>query len=220
MVLFMMPAVGSIFPLVVPLALMSIASEDDREYMVALYLKYSRRLFAYALKITRNRQVAEDAVHDAFVSLISNVSELRQMEGGRLEGYVFVTVKNAAFMIVRKERTMARAEYEAAAPDNTSDEKFFIISADNRLEMKKKERELADEREKVEILKNPCTSLCNHPNEVRSDLRAQLQLFGEEDVQSAGAAGGRALPPEEGGGAEKPADPGGTGRHPGGERGF
>ena len=126
MVLFMMPAVGSIFPLVVPLALMSIASEDDREYMVALYLKYNRRLFAYALKITRNWQVAEDAVHDAFVSLISNVSELRQMEGGRLEGYVFVTVKNAAFMIVRKERTMARAEYEAAAPDNTSDEKFFI----------------------------------------------------------------------------------------------
>ncbi len=33
-------------------------------------------------------------------------------------------------------------------------------------ELKKKEKELADEKEKVEILKNPCTSLCNHTNEM------------------------------------------------------
>lgn len=33
-------------------------------------------------------------------------------------------------------------------------------------ELKHKEKELADEKEKVEILKNPCTSLCNHTNEM------------------------------------------------------
>ena len=33
-------------------------------------------------------------------------------------------------------------------------------------ELKRKEKELADEKEKVEILKNPCTSLCNYQNEV------------------------------------------------------
>ena len=55
---------------------------------------------------------------------------------------------------------------------------------------------------------------------MRSDLRPQLRLFGEEDVQSAGAERGRVLPLEEGGGAEEPADPGGTGRYSGRERGF
>lgn len=33
-------------------------------------------------------------------------------------------------------------------------------------ELKKKEKELADEKEKVEILENPCTSLCNHTDEM------------------------------------------------------
>lgn len=33
-------------------------------------------------------------------------------------------------------------------------------------ELKKREKELKDEQEKVEILKNPCTSLCNHKDEV------------------------------------------------------
>ncbi len=32
-------------------------------------------------------------------------------------------------------------------------------------ELKKKEKELADEKEKVEILKKTYTSLCNHTNE-------------------------------------------------------
>ena len=122
----MMSAAGSIFPVIVPLVILGIASEDDREYMMTLYLKYNRRLFAYALKVTRSRQVAEDAVHDAFVSLISHVSKLRKMESGRLEGYVFVSVRNAAYMIIRKEQTIAMAECEAAASDDTSEERALI----------------------------------------------------------------------------------------------
>lgn len=50
-------------------------------------------------------------------------------------------------------------------------------------ELKRKERELADEKEKVEILKNPCTSLCNHGNEMRSDLRKQCTVFREKNVR-------------------------------------
>ncbi len=61
-------------------------------------------------------------------------------------------------------------------------------------EVKKKEKEIAEEKEKVEILKNPCTSICNHTNEMRSDLRAQLRTFGEEDVQGIGTERSRILP--------------------------
>ena len=33
-------------------------------------------------------------------------------------------------------------------------------------ELRKKEKELSDEKEKVEILKKTCTSLCNDENEM------------------------------------------------------
>ena len=54
-------------------------------------------------------------------------------------------------------------------------------------ELRKKEKELSDEKEKVEILKNPCTSLCNDENKMRSHIQTQLRILSKEDVQSAGA---------------------------------
>ncbi len=57
-------------------------------------------------------------------------------------------------------------------------------------ELKKKDRVLAEEKEKVEILKKcprsslRSTSLCNHKNEMRGDLRKSGTAFREKDVRS------------------------------------
>jgi hypothetical protein len=45
---------------------------------------------------------------------------------------------------------------------------------------------LAEEREKVEILKNPCTSSCNYKDEIRGDPCAQPAILCEEDVRRVG----------------------------------
>jgi len=71
------------------------------------------------------------------------------------------------------------------APQTEGELLYKIKELERKL--KRKEKELREEREKVEILKNPCTSLCNHQNEMRSDIYAQLRVLGKEDVQSTGA---------------------------------
>lgn len=49
--------------------------------------------------------------------------------------------------------------------------------------MRKKDKELQEEKDKVEILKKPCTSSCKHKNKVRSNLYVQPRVSGEKDVQ-------------------------------------
>ena len=98
-----------------PIALMvGSLSDDDREFLTALFLQYQRRLYAYARKLTTNKQNAEDAVNDALCSLIPVVPRLRAMDQRSLEAYIFVSIKNAVWGRWKKEQRRIKGEIAAA----------------------------------------------------------------------------------------------------------
>jgi RNA polymerase sigma-70 factor (ECF subfamily) len=78
-----------------------------RRCLEKTYNRYAVQLFTCALAVTCRRDLAEDAVHDAFIRL------LRLEEAPRsLKAYVFKSVRNAAIDLVRKEaRTVATEEH-------------------------------------------------------------------------------------------------------------
>lgn len=107
---FPMPGGYEFIPFVISAAIHRLDSEDDRRFMAELYLSCSRQLLSYAARLTDNRADAEDAVQDAFLSLIPKVTLLRGMEEARLKGYVFISVRNAVYMLKRKDRRRAALE--------------------------------------------------------------------------------------------------------------
>ena len=118
----------------VPIAMMSIDSDEDREFMITLYLYYSRRLVRYAERFTLNRSDAEDAVQNAFLSLIPRTEQLRSMQRDYLEGYVFVTVKNAAFMMNREIQRELSAEKNMAGSITMEEDMFSDTTAEELME--------------------------------------------------------------------------------------
>ncbi|MDD4296801.1 MAG: sigma factor [Ruminiclostridium sp.] len=50
-----------------------IDSEGDKTKFEQIYLKYRELLFYVAIKILRNEHNAEDAVHQAFLSILENL---------------------------------------------------------------------------------------------------------------------------------------------------
>ena len=118
----------------VPIAMMSIDSDEDREFMITLYLYYSRRLVRYAERFTLNRSDAEDAVQNAFLSLIPRTEQLRSMQRDYLEGYVFVTVKNAAFMMNREIHRELSAEKNMAGSITMEEDMFSDTTAEELME--------------------------------------------------------------------------------------
>ncbi len=109
MSLFHISFVSGLMPFALAAAIKSCDTEEDRAFMTALYLSHSKQLFTYALGLCGSRQDAEDAVQDAFLSLISKASMLRTMQPDRLKAYLFTTLKHAVWLAHRKKRN-AEAE--------------------------------------------------------------------------------------------------------------
>ena len=99
-----------LLPAALSFAIMSLDAEEDKAFLTALYLDHRKRLFRYALRLCGSREGAEDAVQNAFLSLIPKAPSLRRMQQEHLTAYLFVTVKNAAYLAHRKEERIARAE--------------------------------------------------------------------------------------------------------------
>lgn len=68
--------------------------------LTSIYLQYRNELFACALAVTKRPDLAEDAVHDAFVRLYRNHQSIHVVDG-YLKAYVYRSVRNAAIDLMR-----------------------------------------------------------------------------------------------------------------------
>jgi RNA polymerase sigma-70 factor (ECF subfamily) len=76
-------------------------ARGDRQALRKLYDQEAPRLLGVALRITRERQAAEDVVHDAFVSIWTRAGTFEAARGaGR--GWVYSIVRHQALDAVRK----------------------------------------------------------------------------------------------------------------------
>lgn len=79
-----------------PIAIMAIENSDGRDFMMRLYDKYYRIMFAQAYEILHEHQYVEDVIGDACLALIDKIEILTQMECPVLRAYVVTTVRNTA----------------------------------------------------------------------------------------------------------------------------
>ena len=61
------------------------------EKLWKVYTKYRQELYSYALSITRNPSLAEDAIHSTFVAVAGKCGDVRN-----LRAYIFRTLRNTA----------------------------------------------------------------------------------------------------------------------------
>ncbi|MCS4510260.1 sigma-70 family RNA polymerase sigma factor [Xylophilus ampelinus] len=93
-------------------------ARGDRLALQGIYERESRFLMGVALRIVRERQQAEDVLHDAFVSIWSRAASFDPARGeGR--GWIYSVVRHAALNRVRAGvREVALDEEAAAAVDD------------------------------------------------------------------------------------------------------
>lgn len=102
----------------------------DRDALRRLYEREAPRLLGVALRIVRDRGLAEDVLHDAFVSIWSRAASF---DAGRGEGrgWIFSVVRNAALNRVRAgERSVALDDDAAAAVDDAAALASYRSAAD------------------------------------------------------------------------------------------
>ncbi|VWX62607.1 RNA polymerase sigma-70 factor (ECF subfamily) [Burkholderiales bacterium 8X] len=93
-------------------AALAACARGDSSALKRLYLREARYLLGVALRIVRDRQQAEDVLHDAFVSIWQR-AETFDPRRGEGRGWIYSVVRNAALNKVRRGAREVSVEEEA-----------------------------------------------------------------------------------------------------------
>jgi RNA polymerase sigma-70 factor (ECF subfamily) len=95
-------------------ALIDAIKGGDTQAFEKLVLRYKRRVFATALRITNNREDAEDVVQDSLHKVFLHLGDFQ--EKSRFSTWLTRIVMNEAFMLLRRRRGVVEPLQES--PDN------------------------------------------------------------------------------------------------------
>ena len=78
--------------------------EQERQKMTDLYEEHKYALLNYAMTILRNQDMAEDAVHNAFISIIEKKEKYLNLDCMDFRRSVVIIVRNKCIDILRRQK--------------------------------------------------------------------------------------------------------------------
>ena len=87
-------------------------TEQERKKMTDLYEEHKYALFNYAMTIIRNQDMAEDAVHNAFISIIEKKEKYLNLDCMDFRRSAVIIVRNKCIDILRKQKPFANKSIE------------------------------------------------------------------------------------------------------------
>lgn len=79
-----------------------IEDEEKKRLFEEIYLSYRGRMLTLARQMLKNHDDAEDAVHQAFLSIAEQFSRLSRLPRVQLEGYLVVVAEHKCIDILRR----------------------------------------------------------------------------------------------------------------------
>ena len=122
--------------------LMMIDNSDDKVKFEKVYKRFKNIMLNRAYEIVKERQLAEDAVHNAFLKIINNLPKIYDADSNETKWYVIVIVTNEAKKIYNKENKILKAELMDMESDFNLE---AIVEDKNIVEKVKREIELLPE---------------------------------------------------------------------------
>lgn len=91
--------------------LQMIESDEDKSKFEQLYVMYKGLMFHVAMKILKNEFDTEDAVHQAFLSLIENLKKISDVKCPKNRAYIVIITERKAIDIIRSRSKMVDVEF-------------------------------------------------------------------------------------------------------------
>lgn len=104
-------------------------SETEQTYLKQIYLKNRHKMFHIALSILRNKDDAEDAVQEAFLSLSKYVKKFEHLSQNSIDALCVIVLKNKCIDTLRKNKKITYDELEVLRFDTLSNKESFEENA-------------------------------------------------------------------------------------------
>lgn len=160
---------------------MEIYEETDKEKVAGAYKEYRNIMYHIAFSILKDKMLAEDAVHNAFIAFINNLHKINNINCHKTRTYLLIIVRNASIKIYneRKKHIVSEVnDYELLDYEIGTDEKAEANDSVRRLfnMVKSMKKKYAD----VILLKFYCElendEIATALNITEANVRKRLQL--------------------------------------------
>ena len=133
--------------LLLPMAILTMADEDDRVYMTRLYREYRALMLKTAWEYSEDSGTVDDIVSESCVALIRHLGKLKGMEKAALRAYIVVTVRNKAIDELRRQNL--RKKIFVSMDEETVDSTAGLVAFERKLNLR---QELDAVKEAIELL--------------------------------------------------------------------
>lgn len=89
-----------------------IESEADKSLFEQLYIRYKGLMYHIAYRILQNREDAEDAVHQAFVSIAKNIKKITEVDCPKTYGYIVTIIERKSIDSLRANKHIVSTDFE------------------------------------------------------------------------------------------------------------
>ena len=87
-------------------------NEEDRSRFERFYLLYRGLMYHVAIKLLHNEMDAEDAVHQAFLSILQHFSKIRVIDCPESRAYAVIITERKAIDLLRERKRLADEDPE------------------------------------------------------------------------------------------------------------
>lgn len=103
------------------LYLSEVDSEEEKSLIEFLYTNYKQLMYKTAFSILHNKSDAEDAVHEAFLRVVKNISKFSEFSCNENVSYLVITVRGIALDMLEKKGKIVRLPDNIPSLENVED---------------------------------------------------------------------------------------------------
>lgn len=82
-------------------------TEEEKDRFEELYRMYKQDMYAIAYDILKNKEDAEDVVHQSFIAIADNFKKVNEIPCQEIKSYLVVISKNNALNLYKKNKRIA-----------------------------------------------------------------------------------------------------------------
>ncbi len=126
------------------LYLLSLEGESEKGKFEKIYTLYKGLMLSRAYEILGDRELSEDAVHNAFIRILNNIKKIDEPESPRAKGFVMIVLENVAKTMYVKRKKEKIVELN----DNIAESSNVEINTETKLTAELIARKIAELPEK------------------------------------------------------------------------
>ncbi len=166
-------------------------TKAESEKLHKLYEIYEQPMYRIAFAVVKNSSDAEDAVSDAFMSIIKKIGRIGDVNSPKTKSYIVKTIKNSAIDIYRKnkrnfDRIQPIDDSINSIPDTASEFEDTMCENDGLLDnLNETDRKIVTLRCRDEL---QWRDIAQHMNMTESNVRKRFERARKKLISQRGDA--------------------------------